>query len=199
MTPDVQLEKQQATLDDELEYDDIENEDELDKIGRPVVTDDAISFTQPLCMRDLPALPKTYEIPAPNETTESFCKRLGLRLIKGEGFGFSVQDPIGYQAVAGVTRADEYFRSIVPNVGENWKLMAFYRIGSFDKCVDKYVVMYSCEMDDETVGYAYELYLKDLFLIRMRIRGRIKHFIIKSTIYMVKQLTKCVKRNKNLK
>ena len=159
---------QQDTLLDELaeneaddtDKDNIEDDDELAKIGRPVVAWEAMKFTIPLPGRqDLPKLPQTCQMQAPHESTESFCQRLNLKLIKGEGFGYSAEDPIGYYAVPGITRADEYFRSIVPAVGEGWRLMAYYRIGSFDKGVDKYVVMYTTEIEGETVGYAYELYL----------------------------------------
>lgn len=139
-----------------------DDDDELTNIGRPVVSYDAMMRGIPQVMpgrQDLPKLPTSCEMRAPKESTESFCKRFGFRLIKNTGFGYSVDDPIGYYAVIGITRADEYFRSIVPNIGSDWKLMLFYRIGSFEKCVDKYVVIYNGKINGEDVKYAYELYL----------------------------------------
>lgn len=139
-----------------------ENNEKLENIGR-VKVDPSAALTHgvpwPISGQDLPKLSESCEMRAPNESTESFCNRLHLRLLKYDGFGYSVDYPIGYYAVMGITRANEYFKSIIPDTGENWKLMAFYRIGSFKNCVDKYVVMYSGDVNGDFVGYAYELYL----------------------------------------
>lgn len=145
-------------VDDHLENDD----EELENIGRVKIDPSAALMRGVPCLvqgQNLPKLSNSCEMRAPNESTESFCNRLHLRLIKNDGFGYSVDDPIGYYAVMGIIRADEYFKSIVPNTGENWKLTAFYRISSFKNCVDKYVVMYRGQVEGEDVGYAYELYL----------------------------------------
>lgn len=153
-----------------------DDDDELTNIGRPMVDPAAAmmrGIMQPIPGQELSKLPESKERPKPQgfTTIEAYCqafnkfaeKTLGAKVVykKGYGYGYSVNDPIGYQATLGITRADEYFNSIIPaekNIGD-WKLGSFFRVGS-ENTVDKYVVEYSSFSEkDFFVIYYYELYL----------------------------------------
>ena len=119
-------------------------------------------------------LPASKELPKPPSFTSAYNfyltvkqkfdedpLQLGAKIYFKErsGFGYSDNAPIGYQAVLGVVRADEYFMSIVPDVGKNWRLNSFFRVGSHEKCIDEYVVMYSGNVDGVKTTHIYNLFL----------------------------------------